>query len=162
MGISFDRQLGIAGVLLALAGIGIPLVLPDARWVGWICLAAGAIGLALWLIAEIRSKIKSRLSWVLSTLIAITILGGLGLLYLKESKPRKMESHKSTTTITPSEPPPRTQPEDSDTSFSKKEAPQQAGPRPSTQSRIVSQSTSGSDSPNISGAGNRVTYGQPK
>ncbi len=42
------------------------------------------------------------------------------------------------------------------------QAPQKVAPCPSTQPRVGSQTTHGSDSPNLNGTGNSVTYGQSK
>lgn len=82
MELSFDRRLGIVGVILALAGIGITIIWPDEKLVGWSFLALGALCLAIWLIAEVLTKFgHSWPAYTASAFITIVIFGPLGVTF---------------------------------------------------------------------------------
>jgi hypothetical protein len=115
MELGFDRRIGIAGLILSPIGIGITILFPDARWLGWLFLLLGAVGLVFWLVAETRAKLRNSLSSnFLSASIVILVLGGLGLLYWKAPKPKSGESGPDQSPREPQsqvirEPPPHTE-----------------------------------------------------
>lgn len=60
MGISTDRRLGIAGLLVAAFGIAITILWPNIRWLGWIFLLFGVLGAFVWIFAEIKIRSERR------------------------------------------------------------------------------------------------------
>ena len=51
----FDSRIGMGGLIMAFLGIALPLLFPDKKWIGWICLAAGAVLGLIWITREIPS-----------------------------------------------------------------------------------------------------------
>ena len=54
MDLSFGDRVGIAGLIMALFGIGITILWPTKRWLGWVFLAAGISGCLAWAWLEFR------------------------------------------------------------------------------------------------------------
>src|SRR5260370_14470612 len=51
---SLGDRLGIAGLVVALLGIGITILWPEKKWVGWLCLGVAGLLILLWVLAEFR------------------------------------------------------------------------------------------------------------
>jgi len=64
---------GVSGMILGLLAIAIPVLWPDKKWVGWVCLAAALVVMAIWLWLEIRSVPRSEK--VIRRIAACTFLG---------------------------------------------------------------------------------------
>jgi hypothetical protein len=49
---SFDSRIGLAALIMAFVGIAVPIIWPDPKWVGWICLLIAAALSAWWVWLE--------------------------------------------------------------------------------------------------------------
>ncbi len=55
----FDSRVGFASLLVGLLGLGITLLWPNRKWVGWIFILAGLGTLVFWVIAEVKHPSSS-------------------------------------------------------------------------------------------------------
>ncbi|HEV1994508.1 MAG TPA: hypothetical protein VGR03_09260 [Candidatus Acidoferrum sp.] len=51
---SLGDRLGIAGLVVAFFGIGITVLWPDQKWIGWLCLGIAGLLILLWFLMELR------------------------------------------------------------------------------------------------------------
>jgi hypothetical protein len=56
---SLGDRAGIAGVIMAFIGIALPMLFPDKKWIGWVCLSIGALCLIAWLAFELKHAFGS-------------------------------------------------------------------------------------------------------
>jgi hypothetical protein len=53
---SFDRRLGLSGLIVGLVGISAFYLWPDKRWIGWACLLAAVVLVLVWFVLELRKS----------------------------------------------------------------------------------------------------------
>ena len=58
----FGDQLGLAGLIVGLLGIGVTILWPSQRWIGYICLVLALFLACAWGILEIRYRFDNRSS----------------------------------------------------------------------------------------------------
>lgn len=100
MQLTFDRRIGVVGVIVAFSGIGVTILWPDAKWLGWLCVLLGVVGLAAWLIAEVRVAFgPTRFSRGLVGTIVVLAFLAVVLALWKAAKPlvRPLQSETRTT-----------------------------------------------------------------
>ena len=51
-------HLGIAGLITAFVGIGISVLFPTIRWIGYVCFAIAAIGCVCWVVLEVQQHFE--------------------------------------------------------------------------------------------------------
>src|SRR2546430_3092247 len=80
MSFSLGDRLGLAGVVLALAGIAVPILWPEKKWIGWLSLASAMVLIGAWVWMECAPWILgfSRNHRLISTLIVFLFCGVVG------------------------------------------------------------------------------------
>jgi len=53
---SFDSRIGIASLIVGLLGIGITIVFPQQKWIGWLFIGLALLGGAGWGLIEYRER----------------------------------------------------------------------------------------------------------
>jgi hypothetical protein len=53
---SFDRRLGLSGLIVGLIGIPAFYLWPDKKWIGWVCLLAAVVLVLVWFVLELRKS----------------------------------------------------------------------------------------------------------
>jgi hypothetical protein len=101
------ERLGVAGLIMALIGIAVPILWPDKKIIGWICLTAALNLLAWWLWIESRSQIpdfyqRSPLKSTLAVFLIGGVLAASAWLLIMQGKsvaatPTAPDNHKTTT-----------------------------------------------------------------
>jgi hypothetical protein len=78
MEIAFGERLGLAGLIMALVAIAVPILWPDKKVIGWLCLLAVFVLAIWWLWIEFHLQIPNyyQKSPVRSTL-AVFLTGGI-------------------------------------------------------------------------------------
>ena len=56
LSMSFDRRLGLIGLIVALFGIAAFYLWPDTKWIGWACLLAAVVLVLVWFVLELRKS----------------------------------------------------------------------------------------------------------
>lgn len=68
----------VVGVVMALVGVGVQILWPDKKWIGWLCLVVAGLVLACWASFEIKEKFgRESLLWVAVATFAVGLLLGL-------------------------------------------------------------------------------------
>lgn len=85
---NIDRRLAIAGVLVGVAvgliGVGITILFPEVKGLGWTFLFLGCAVFLLWLVFEIKQLMgKTGLSMITAIFVGSVIGGGLAFLFWK-------------------------------------------------------------------------------
>jgi hypothetical protein len=88
MPLGIDRRLTVAGLLVgvavALIGVGVTILWPEAKGLGWCLLFLGSAILFLWLVFEIKQWMGDTVpSMVIAILVGCVIGGSLGFLFWK-------------------------------------------------------------------------------
>lgn len=97
MPLGIDRRLTIAGLLVgvavALIGVGVTILWPEAKGLGWGLLFLGAAILFLWLVFEIKQWIGSPIPSMVAAILVGCVIGGcLGFLFWKTNGGIKTET----------------------------------------------------------------------
>jgi hypothetical protein len=71
--VSFGDQLGVAGLVMSFLGIGITILWPGQRWIGWTCIGVAALLLFGWASVEITEKFERKLPSAVATQPSTTV-----------------------------------------------------------------------------------------
>ena len=78
MEIGFDRRLGLGGLVVGVIGVGITILWPDAKWLGWLFLLAAGIILCIWSALEAVQLLgRSQFALAVSLVSSLIIMGVL-------------------------------------------------------------------------------------